>query len=435
MQEGATSGVEARHARNGRGSMTPNIAILAGESSGDGFGARLAAELHRAVPGLRVWGLGGDRMRRAGVDVIEDIHGWAAIGIVESLRVAPRLRFRVLPKLQRAIGERRPSVVIPIDFGAFNVPVARWCKSRGHRVLYFLPPGSWRRSGPPPYGLAAATDAIATQFPWSEERLRQAGANATFVGHPLLDIVRPTEERDRFIESIGLDPHMPIVALLPGSRRAELTHTSPALADAARMMTARLPGLQFVTALAGSGASSNPGWTPEPLQALADAVGHGSPRVAIVRGRTHDALAHADAAVVCSGTATLEAAILGVPMVIIYRGSRLMRIEYALRRVSRIEHIGLPNIIANRRIMPELVADAATPEAIAEHTMRYLLDQEAAVAARRDLEHVRLSLGEPGACRRAADMALQLAGLAGAPVTQGHAQANVGSGAAAGSLL
>ncbi len=393
--------------------MGAGVAILAGESSGDAFGAMLATELRGQDPACAIWGLGGPRMRHAGVEIIEDIQGWAAIGVVQSLRVAPRLRFRVFPRLLRAIEQRRPSVVVPIDFGAFNVPVCRWCKARGFKVLYFMPPGSWRKAGPLPVGLAAVTDRIATQFPWSAERLKAAGASAEFVGHPLLDIARPRLDRHTFLSSLGLDPERPVAALLPGSRTAELAHNSGAMFDAAVLARTKLPELQIVIALAGGEPGSVPGavldGVPQPFMGLLKPrEPSGMAGAVAVRGWTHDALAHADAAIVCSGTATLEAAILGVPMVIIYRGSGLMRLEYAVRRIGRIEHVGLPNIVAGRRIVRELIAEAATPGAMADGLLRYLLEPETAARVRDDLRAVRELLGQPGACARTARMVLGL---------------------------
>ncbi|MBM3493303.1 MAG: hypothetical protein FJX72_03115, partial [Armatimonadetes bacterium] len=207
-----------------------------------------------------------------------------------------------------------------------------------------------------------------------------------------------------FMREVGLDSERPYVALLPGSRRAELAHNSGAMADAAHLIRARRPGVQFVSALA-AGAES-----PAPLRRLTDERdAAGRSWGAVVVGKTYNALSHASAAIVCSGTATLESAILGVPMVIVYRGSRLMHVEYTLRRIARIEHIGLPNIIAGKRIVPELVADAGTPQAMAEHALRYLENPEQALEVRRELASVREALGEPGASRRTASMVVELA--------------------------
>jgi len=385
-----------------------NVAILAGEASGDAYGALLALELQRRVPGLCIWGIGGARMRAAGVELLESAEGWAAIGVVESLRIVPRLRFRVLPKLQRSVLNRRPSLVIPIDFGAFNVPVCRWCKRRGRRVLYYLPPGSWRRDGRLPYALAQATDLIATQFAWSVERLRSVGAHAEFVGHPLLDLISSEPAHPGFHAELGFPEGCELIALLPGSRVGELVHNSPAMSDAALIARERRPQLRYVVALAAGAPRRVVDRAMRGLLSQRDTDGRAV--ACVVEGRTRDALKHAAAGLVCSGTATLEAAILGMPMVIVYRGSRLMYLEYALRRLSRIEHIGLPNIIAGRRIVPEFVAREATPQALSGALCGLLEDPATVQATQEALAEVCATLGEPGATARVAELAMAMMG-------------------------
>lgn len=386
--------------------MTNNVAILAGEASGDAYGALLAHELRANRPDVHVWGLGGPRMQTAQVDLLADCRGWAAIGVVQALQVAPGLRFRVLPKLLKALSSRRPALVVPIDFGAFNVPVVRWCKRRGLRVLYYLPPGSWRRTGAPPTELARLCDGIATQFPWSKDRLENAGANVEFVGHPLLDLVAQSSLEQRALAATALDLSKPLVALLPGSRTGELLHNTEAMAEAALLVWKQRPNVQFAIALAAGAPRSV---VEHGMRRLLSVRGdHGEPVAAVVEGVTHEVLRHSCAGLVCSGTATLEAAILGVPMVILYRGSRLMYVEYVLRRTARIQYVGLPNILADKQIVPELIAKEATPEALARELSRYLDDHGYADGVRRDLAAVQDALGEPGATRRTAEMALSL---------------------------
>lgn len=388
---------------------------MAGETSGDAYGALLARELRRHLPTARIWGLGSTRMAAQGVELLADSRSWAAIGIVQSLRVAPQLALRVLPRLRREIRHRRPALLVAIDFGAFNVPVCRWARQRGIRVLYYLPPGSWRRSGPPPTKLAEATDAVATQFPWSEEGLRLAGANVTFVGHPLLDLIGPQPSRDAFLHSVGLASDAEVIALLPGSRVAELAHNPPAMAEAAIAIHARRPHARFVVALADEGARhvADAGFAR-----LARVQAAGEPIMRTVVGQTHAVLAHASAAMVCSGTATLEAAILGTPMVVLYRGSRLMYAEYVLRRISRIQWIALPNIIAGRTIVPEFVAQDATPDNLAAGVLHVLEDRGVADEMRQGLAEVRGFLGEPGATRRTAQLALNMLAGTGSAAPQ-----------------
>jgi lipid-A-disaccharide synthase len=438
--------------------METNLAILSGEPSGDLVGAALARELAAMAPTVALWGLGSRRMREAGVELLCDSGDWGAIGVIQALRVYPRVRYTTYPRVLREIERRRPAAVILIDFGAFNVRVARWCKPRGFRIFYYFPPGSWRRDGRHGAELAELTDRVATPFPWSAERLCALGVNAEFVGHPLLDLARPALSRDAFLTSLGLDELRPIVGLLPGSRSHEILHNLPVLFEAAARIAREAEGAQFVVALASPAAramaereltdfiarvrarSSTTAHapaerggakperaliTPEGLRITPEQAGEwtvsrrlpfassaeaGIPPVVLVEGHTYDVIAHSDALMVCSGTATLEAAVLGTPMVILYRGSTLMNVERRLRRI-RPEHIGMPNIIARRRIVPELIQEEADPDTLAALTLRYLRDPEYTAAVRSELAAVRAQLGEPGASARAARMALQTAGI------------------------
>lgn len=440
--------------------MHSNIAILSGEMSGDLVGGALVGALRQLRPDIRLWGIGSRHMQRAGVELLYDSAQWSAIGVVEALKVYPELRFRVYPRLLKQIEERKPKAVVLIDFGAFNVKVARWCRARGVPTLYYFPPGSWRRTGRVPEELARITDRIATPFPWSAERLKQVGANVEFVGHPLLEIVRPTLTREQFAARFGMEAGQPIVGLLPGSRRFEVTYNFPAMLGAARLLCGRLPGVQFAVGLASSTARqivedqlrqtqdqarrthrsavreaalreqakdrekaasrTEPLLvTPEGVTLPADACKvwreslpqraepFALPPIVLAEGMTYEVMAHSDALMVCSGTATLEAAILGTPMVILYRGSRLMEMEAKLRRV-RPEHIGMPNIIAGERIVPEFIQHDAHPEALAQRTLTFLTDMEARACVRSSLERVRETLGAPGASRRVAEMLCEM---------------------------
>lgn len=443
----------------------PNLTLLAGEMSGDNVGAMLARALRERQPDLHLWGMGSRRMANAQVELLYDSAEWSAIGVIEALRVYPRLRFTVYPHLLREIERRRPAVVILIDFGAFNVKVARWCKARGVKVLYYFPPGSWKRRGRLNPEIAQIADRIATPFPWSAQRLAEIGAKVEFVGHPLLEIVRPTLTRAQFAERFGMEPGKPIIGLLPGSRRFEVEYNTPAMLGAAQRITQEMPEAQFVFGVASEAARQrieaclerqqqeladslslrrepdalkaeaqregprNARWkmvTPEGVtvsseemnrrfalrrRLLEQAGQYTLPPVVLAENLTYDVMAHSDALIICSGTATLEAAILGTPMVILYRGSKLMEVEYRLRRIHRIEHIGMPNILAGERIVPEFIQQQASPEALAEATLRLLRDPQTRARAREALLQVRTLLGTPGASARTAQIALELAGL------------------------
>ncbi len=434
--------------------METNIALLSGEPSGDLVGAALAKELQTLAPGIRLWGLGSTRMREAGVELLCDSGDWGAIGVVQALKVYPRVRYTTYPRVLGEIDRRRPAAVVLIDFGAFNVRVARWSKPRGHHIFYYFPPGSWRRGGTKGAELATLTDRVATPFPWSADRLAGLGVNVEFVGHPLLDLAKPSTTREAFADLLGLDAKHPIVGLLPGSRRHEIEHNLPAMLDAAMRICGEVPGTQFVVGLAspmaramaereldglarrllampgrgGEESGSRPKrelitpegvrlspeqakeWVASRRRRCSNGQPAGMPPVVLVEGYTYDAMAHSDALIVCSGTATLEAAILGKPMVIMYRGSKLMNVERHLRRI-RPEHIGMPNIIAQRRIVPELIQEEAAPATLAQLTLRYLREPEHKAAVVADLAAVRAQLGEPGASARVARMVLETAGL------------------------
>lgn len=446
------------------------IAIFSGELSGDLIGGALALELKKIEHGCTIWGLGSSSMREAGVELLADSASWGAIGVIETLSKVPRLLFEISPLVRKALNERRPDVVVLIDFGAFNVRVARYCKKIGLKVLYYFPPGAWRRTGNNGAELAQITDRVATPFQWSADRFNSLGANAVMVGHPLLERVRSQLSRIEFADQFGMDPTRPIIGVLPGSRRHEVVHNMPALLDAARIMVEKIPDAQFIIGVAtsiseemmaeylsghkelrerlsdvwhefaqeaetkvwkpvarkaSSLASSKPaqlvtvGGVVLPMEALDEEKKRQNrsskvkaktlPPTVLAKGMTYELMAHSDVLLTCSGTATLEAAIFTTPMVILYRGSRLFEMEYKLRGIKKVKFIGLPNILADRMIVPELILQNASPENIAEYGIRLLNDPECRQRARSDLKEVRTFMGEPGASLKTAQLVVELA--------------------------
>ena len=439
--------------------------MVAGEPSGDRQGAALLNALRALVHPrpVEAWGIGGHFLSEAGFDLRHDSDPWAAIGIADTLPKIPGM-FWVLWDMERAIKRDPPDAVVLIDAGAFNVKLARWVKENTDcPVFYFFPPGSWRRVAVPrprAKSLAAVTDRIVTPFPWSETLLRAEGADAHFVGHPLLDLVKPSLPDADFYARFGLDPTRPIVALLPGSRRGEIRHILPALVGAADEIAGRIPGVQFVLALGspkwqllveeiirreqGSGGRASRfhlllaragdalarlahSAMPAPQLATNEGVilrtplpeedAHGQPAppagpapLVIVAGLTWDALARADVVLTKSGTATLEAMILKKPMVIVYRGSLLQSLEFLLRQRSHgIIHLGMPNVLAQERVVAELLGPYANPSAIAELAVEMLLEPERILSLKEKLNVlVESSLGKPGGVNRAAELLLDL---------------------------
>jgi len=369
------------------------VFILAGEASGDRYGAALAETLRALSPGLAFRGIGGPRMRAAGADLLFDSSDWGTVGIADALRSLPRLSRRLRGTVAHLRADP-PSLLVLVDFGAFNVRVAR-ALSGAMPTLYFIPPGSWSRTGRRG-DLPDLVDAIATPFPWSAERLQDGRARVEWVGHPLLDLVRPTLPRREACAAYDLDPGRSVVLFVPGSRRGELRHVLPVMAEAARLVAARTPEVQIIAAVAPT--------------ASRDTVAAAFPGARLLDGLDYDAAQLADAASVASGTATLELALLGVPMVVAYRGPLLTELQYLLlsRVLRRVGPVALPNLVAGRPVVPELLQRRASPAAVADHLAALLADADRSAAMRRDLAHVAHTLGSPGALERTARLALAL---------------------------
>lgn len=390
----------------------PSIAIVAGEASGDASGSALAAELRRLCPDVSIWGAGGPRMRAAGIELVSDFSCVGAIGVVESIKLVPRL-LGELAWLKKEFHERRPDVFVPIDFGAFNVKLGRFAREQGIPTVYYFPPGSWRRRPRNHSGLLAASDRIITPFPWSAELLSEAGADAAFLGHPLLDQVVPSMTVEQLIS--GLDPKpettkgMRVVGLLPGSRMHEIDNILPAMLDAVLGIKDKVPySCCFIIAVGSEKAAQR---VEQILKSRNSSCEDYSKDIYILQGRTYDVIAYSDLLISCSGTATLEAMILGTPMIIVYRGSSLMKLEYLFRKSILEQFIGMPNIVAGREICPELLGNQASPERIAELAAKYLKEPVELQKIRLALQSAREVLGAPGGTGRAARVVLEAAGL------------------------
>jgi lipid-A-disaccharide synthase len=434
--------------------MALQIALMSGEPSGDATGAALVRAIRELQPDATFWGMASHACREAGVEIVFDSAEWSAIGYIEAIKLYPRLRFIDYPRILQEIDRRRPDVVVLIDFGTFNMKILRWCAAKGIPTVYYFPPGSWRQTGEVGGDLARLASHIATPFPWSAERLKAAGARVTFVGHPLLERAKPSLSKIDFCDRFGLDDEQPIIGLLPGSRGFEVEHNTPAMLGAAELIREQLPGAQFVFGVASASARKVITAKIKNRQAVAavknefereerkvrEAAGDMRPMVTpegvlirpydlesnrkrvdplplvLAENLTYDVMAHSNALIVCSGTATLEAAIIGTPMVIIYRGSKLMEIEYKVRRLNRLEHIGMPNIIAGRRIVPELIQHDATPEALAGNIVELMSDLSKRAELKAELANVRQSLGEPGASEKTAEIVLRVANEKPSPV-------------------
>jgi lipid-A-disaccharide synthase len=365
---------------------TPLIFVSAGEPSGEMHAARLAAAL-RARTGAHIFGLGGPRMREAGVELLADSSQVAVVGISEVVRRLPSV-WKVYRQLADEAARRKPDLAILVDFPDFNLRLARRLHRQGVRIVYFISPQVWAWRPKRMQLIRRLVSRVLCIFPFEEEFYQRADVPVNFVGHPLVDAVRPTMTREQFAERYSLDAAKPIVALLPGSRPAEIAHNLPGMLEACRLL-ARDGEHQFVAAAA-------PGIAKESLLEQA----RSGPPMRIVEGATYDALAAADCAIVSSGTATVEAALLGAPMVVVYRVSATT--AFIARRMVRTPFFSMVNLIAGRRVVPELIQEAFTPEAVAAEARRLLGSAEERETMRKDLAEVKRKLGPGGAIEKAA---------------------------------
>ena len=382
--------------------MTTRIFLVAGEVSGDIYGADLVATLRRLRPGVELVAVGGPRMVAAGARCLLDSSEWGVLGWVEVLPRLPAFLVR-LAQVRRMIVRLAPAAVVLIDFPGFNLALAE--RLRGTVPLaYFFPPMVSTRQGDRARRVARLGMRLLAAFHFEADAYRAAGADVTFVGHPAIDRVRPgvspTETRLR----LTLPAAAPLLALLPGSRRQELRRHLPVIARALPAVRARFPDARAVLLLAA------PRYRPLVEMHLRAA----SIPVVLVPGGTpegYDVLAASDFAVITSGTATLEALCLGVPGVVIYRSSPVD--AWIIRRIAAVQWVGLPSILAGREVMPELLQGALTPPRLAAVITEGLGDAALRSRQRQELLALRERLGGPGAAERAAREILRLARLLG----------------------
>ena len=373
------------------------VLIIAGEASGDLHGANLVRELKQQDPSLEVFGVGSRRMRDAGVTLLADAAEISVVGATEVLTHLGAI-YHVYATLRQFLREERPDLVVLIDFPDFNILVGRKAKALGVPVLYYISPQVWAWRKGRARTIAKLVKAIMVLFPFEVDLYRVAGADVRFVGHPLVDVVRSDHTREQARELFGLAPGRRTVALLPGSRRKEIEHLLPDMLGAARILRERFPDLQIILPVA-------PTLSREEIEGQVEQSGV---PVRVVDGQVYDVLRASDAAIVASGTATLETGLMAVPMVIVYRVSRL---SYLIgRMIVDVKNIGLVNIVAGRTVVPELVQDEVSPERIADAVTPLLSDPERHRSVTGELLRVRSLLGEGGASRRAAAVVREFLG-------------------------
>jgi len=374
--------------------MPPTLFISAGEASGEHYGALLMAELRRLEPQADFFGLGGTRMASLGLRRVVRAEDVAVMGITEVILHMPHI-YREYRRLKASLRAERPDLAILIDFPDVNLSLAAELRRLKIPVVYFVSPQLWAWKKWRVRGVKRNVSRMLVIFPFEEAFYRAHGIAADFVGHPLADLDPPTVTREEFASQNGLDASKFWVGLLPGSRARELEANLPPMFEAARLLG---PGYEYLLPVA-------PTLKDSQVQAFAAQAKEASVRV------VHDAravLQHARASVVASGTATVEAALIGNPFLVVYRVSR---ITYAVaQRVVRVAHVGMVNLIAGRRIVPELIQNDFTASKVVERLRPLLENEEARATMQSDLRSVggRLRVNSEGAIQHAARVALQL---------------------------
>jgi lipid-A-disaccharide synthase len=379
----------------------PSLLILAGDVSGDAHCARLARELLRRHPDWTIHALGGPQLQAAGAQMLGDTSRLGVIGFASALAILPRvlqLRHRVL----RLLDVEKIQAVVLCDWGGFNTRLLHELQKRKLPVLYYFPPRSWQKSGAGGLAIAPLVTRVATPFPWSAQRLQEAGCRAEWVGHPVLEEIGETPPRTWLRRGLNVADDEKLIALLPGSRDLELKYIAPPLAGAMRLLQESPPDgpkLRFVVAAA-------PG-REKALQAV-------FPQTAIVEDKTLEVLRGCNAAVVKSGTSTLQAAACDAPQVVVYDIPPLLRAQWKLTGMAKkTPFVAMPNIILDREVVPERLGDDCRPDIIAGD-IRTLLQDETRRRMQADYQAVRQALGAElpfGATARTAEMVEEMLSL------------------------
>ena len=371
------------------------VLIVAGEASGDLHGANLVRAMGEVDPDIRFYGIGGKRLEDAGVELVARSSEMAVVGLTE---VFSKFGFilSVFFRLKKSLAAEKPDLAVLIDYPDFNIPLARAAKKGGVKVFYYISPQVWAWRKGRIRSIKKYVDRMAVIFPFEKDFYEKAGVAVTFVGHPLLDTAWATGSREDVRSKLGLDRRATTVALLPGSRDNEVTRLLPLMTKAAEILSKEFPDAQFVLPVADT--------LDEGL--VTSMIRRSTAKVLVVADSIYDVLAAADVAVVTSGTATVETALMETPMVVVYRVSGLT--YYVGRLLVDVQNIAMANIIAGKTVVVELIQDDATAGAIAKEVAEILRDDIKRSAIVAELKKVRERLGSPGAAKRAARLAVEL---------------------------
>ena len=370
------------------------IMIVAGETSGDLHGSNLVKNMRKIDPTLKFIGIGGHRMQDAGVENIFNIDDLDIVGVWEVFRGIFKLKRR-FNKLCEIMDEEHPELVILIDYPGFNLRLAKQAKKRNIKVVYYISPQLWAWGKGRIKTVKTCVDKMIVILPFEEDFYKRYNVPVKFVGHPLLDIVKTSGTREEILTSLDITGK-PVVGLLPGSRKQEIRRILPALVQAAKMIKNSLPDAEFVLLCAENIDEKD----------IEQVLHNLNINIKIIKNRTYDGMSCCDLLIGASGTVTLEAALLNVPMIVVYKASPLT--SFLFKTFLRVPHIGLVNIMAEERIIPELLQEEANPENISSCTLDILNSNEKINDIKNRLSEITEQLGSPGASKRAAESIYQM---------------------------
>ncbi len=370
-----------------------HLFIIAGEASGDLHAANLVSKIRALDPRMTFSGVGGELLRNAGCRILSDIKDLSVMGFFDVIKKLPK--FLALKELVlKEMRSQKPGAIILVDFSGFNLRLAKTI-NKSIPVIYYISPQVWASRPGRLSCIRKYVSKMVVLFPFEKEFYRRQGINVECVGHPLLDIVKPTALKSEFLSRYGFSEKNPTIALLPGSRRSEIKHILPVMEKTARLLAQKSSGAQFLIA-------KSPQLNLETYEHI---LKNAPFNYKVVDGKTYDVLAASDFALVCSGTATLETAILKVPFVIVYRMGLLNYLLY--RPQVRLPYIGLVNIVVSRKTIPEFIQFGARPKRIAKKVLSIINSPLELLQMQNNLSHIRSCLGEPGASERAARVILE----------------------------
>jgi lipid-A-disaccharide synthase len=382
--------------RKDKGSASKKqIMIVAGEASGDLHGGNLVQAMHRIDPEIRFYGVGGGKLKAAGVELTADAAEMAVVGLTE---VVSKLGFilKVMAQLKASLKKDRPDLLILIDYPDFNLPLARAAKKYGVKVFYYISPQVWAWRRGRIGKIKKIVDRMAVILPFEADLYKEAGVDVTFVGHPLLDVVRTKYPRKEALRRFDLAEGVTTVGILPGSRQSEVTRLLPVMLGAAEIIEKKIKDVQFVLPLADT----------LDIAFVSQIIARYPVAVRLIPNEVYDVIGCTDIAMVASGTATLETALMETPMIIIYKVSAPS--YYVGKMVIDVDHIGLVNIIAGKEIVPELIQFEASPEKIAVKVIDILTTKGRSEHIRAELKKIRSMLGSHGAAERVARLAYDM---------------------------